>query len=137
MMWRLAAGVWLVGWAVFGLPWSGVTLHPSWSRSGVPPFPRSRRRRVDAALNFVYYVPLGAIGMSLGWGAAPTVAAASVLSGTTELVQIFARDRYPSLIDLTMNVGGAGAGIAVALAARSLRRRSTRRSETDAAPTSK
>jgi VanZ family protein len=121
-MLRKAAYIWLVGWAIFGLPWTGVTSRPSWHRRALSPLRRSRRRRMDAALNFTYYVPLGIIGMGLGWGAGPTALAAAILSGTTELIQIFARYRYPSLVDVMMNVGGAVAGIGVALAVRHIRR---------------
>ncbi len=118
---KKAAALWIIGWAVFGLPWTGFTVHPRWYRVNLVPFRRWRRR--DVVLNLFYYVPLGMLGVGFGWGVGPTLVVASAFSGATEVIQIFARDRFPSVTDLIMNVSGAAAGVVLVLAVRRIRRR--------------
>lgn len=122
-MLKAAVVLWLLGWAVFGLPWTGFPTSPRASRVNLIPFRRSTYRRRDLVLNFVYYVPLGIIGAWLGWGSGAILAAATALSGGTELIQIFSRDRYPSVTDVILNVCGATAGLVFALAVRHIRAR--------------
>lgn len=119
---KLAAGVWLVGWAVFGIPWGTFTARPQRERMIFVPFRQYSYRRRDLALNLIYYGPLGLIGIGLGWGVAGTTLAAIGLSGLTELVQIFSTDRYPSSTDVVLNTGGAIIGILAALSLRRFRR---------------
>jgi glycopeptide antibiotics resistance protein len=122
-MWMGLGVLWFLGWAVFGLPWTGFTGRPRASRLNLIPFRRSTYRRRDLVLNFVYYVPLGIIGAGLGWGSGAILAAATALSGGTELIQMFSRDRYPSVTDVILNVCGAAAGVVFALAIRRIRGR--------------
>ena len=119
---KLAAGVWLVGWAVFGIPWGTFTARPQRERMIFVPFRQYSYRRRDLALNLIYYGPLGLIGIGLGWGVAGTTLAAIGLSGLTELVQIFSTDRYPSSTDVVLNTGGAIIGSLAALWLRRFRR---------------
>lgn len=117
---KIGAGLWLVGWAVFGMPWTGFSAEPR--QVNLVPFRRSAYRRRDLPLNFAYYMPLGIFGLGLGWSAPVVLAMATALSGLTEAVQVFSRDRYPSVTDVILNVGGAAAGIVVVLAIRHIRR---------------
>ena len=103
--------LWLIGWALFGLPWTTFTLHPAFDRISVVPFRRTRRR--DQILNLAYYVPFGAATAMLGWHPVLIGGVAGLLSGTTEVVQIFSTDRTPSITDLVLNVGGAVVGLAI------------------------
>ena len=112
---KLAAGAWLVGWAVFGIPWGTFTARPQRERMIFIPFRQYSYRRRDLALNLIYYGPLGVIGIGLGWGVAGTALAAAALSAATEFIQIFSEDRYPSSTDIVLNTGGAMIGIAAAL----------------------
>jgi len=104
--------LWLVGWALFGFPWTTFTLRPRFSRVNLLPFRWARRR--DHVLNFAYYVPLGLIGVGLGLPSAIVAAGALLLSAVTEFAQIFSIDRYPSTTDLLLNTAGAVVGIAIA-----------------------
>jgi glycopeptide antibiotics resistance protein len=103
--------LWLLGWAVFGFPWTGLTSRPRLYRVSYVPFRWARRR--DQLLNFAYYVPFGIVATALGWPTALTAGTAAVLSGITELVQVFSVDRFPSVTDLLLNVGGAVVGISI------------------------
>jgi VanZ family protein len=103
--------LWLLGWALFGLPWTSFTLQPHLYRISLVPFRRTRRR--DQFLNFVYYVPLGVIGVLMGWAPGAVAALAASLSGLTEALQIFSTDRIPSTTDLLLNTAGAVLGISV------------------------
>lgn len=114
-MWRRQAArtlmiVWFVGWAYFGLPWASFTLRPRSWRIRAVPFRRARRR--DQFLNFVYYIPFGALGVYLGWPAALVALVGTLLSGVTELLQVFSITRVPSSTDLILNVAGTIVGIA-------------------------
>ncbi len=112
--------VWLVGWAIFGFPWTGFTARPQFQHLSLVPFRRTRRR--DQLLNFLYYVPLGLIGGILGWPAAITTGVAAGLSGVTEIAQVFSTDRFPSVTDLLLNTAGAIVGIALVSFLQSRRR---------------
>ena len=114
-MWRRQAAwtlmiVWFAGWAYFGLPWAGFTLRPRSWRIRAMPFRRARRR--DQFLNFVYYIPFGALGVYLGWPPALVALIGGLLSGVTELLQVFSITRVPSSTDLILNVAGTLVGIA-------------------------
>jgi VanZ family protein len=123
---RLAAIVWLLGWAVFGLPLEGVRSRPRLNHVQVVPFEQPGPR--DTVRNLVYYIPMGLIGAALGWRSSAVVGAAALLSGGTEVAQLFAvGERYPSTTDVVLNVGGAIVGIAIADALRRLWRASQAR----------
>ena len=109
-MGRILLIVWLLGWALFGLPWRNFSARPRFEHLSLVPFRRTRRR--DQLLNFAYYIPFGVIGGLLGWPAALTTAAASGLSAVTEAAQVFSTDRFPSVTDLVLNTAGAVVGIA-------------------------
>lgn len=103
--------IWLFGWAIFGFPWASFTLRPRLSRASWIPFRRTRRR--DVILNFLYYVPLGGIGILYGWSVPFTAGVAAALSCTTEFVQLFSSERFPASSDLLLNTAGAIVGIAL------------------------
>jgi VanZ like family len=105
-----AAGiVWVLMWALYAIPWTTLTETAHWDRvSPIPFFPRQRPR--DDALNFVFFVPLGALSAAYGWGAFGSTAAAAIISVAGEALQIFATDRYPSITDVLTNISGALVG---------------------------
>ena len=105
--------LWLIGWALFGIPWTTFTRHGGYDRINFIPFRRTRRR--DQILNFAYYVPFGLVTAFLGWHPVGILGAAGVLSSLTEFIQIFSTDRYPSLTDVLLNVGGTLVGVAVVM----------------------
>jgi VanZ like family len=107
---KLGSAAWLAGWAAFGLPWGGVSLRER-RPINVVPFRSGSYRRSDLVMNFAYYVPLGLIGELTGWPGRATVVTAAGLSALTEVIQVFARDRYPSVTDVILNTAGAVAGI--------------------------
>ena len=114
MVWfieRVAAAVWLLGWAVFGLSIRGLSFTPRFRHINLVPLLHARP--VDMLLNFAYYIPLGILATRFGWKPRTVVAVAAVLSAVTELTQLFSRTRFPSTTDWAMNVAGAVAGIAV------------------------
>jgi VanZ family protein len=116
---RATALLWLTGWALFGLPWTSFDPHPHLRRVNLRPFEQTRTR--DQLRNFAYYLPFGLLGVGLGWRATVVVAGAGVLSGTTELTQVFSTARYPSVTDVILNLAGATCGVMFALGARRLR----------------
>jgi len=81
----------------------------------------SRRQLLDAILNILFYVPLGASGFLLfrparfAWISA--VVAGSALSWTIEWLQLWSPTRFGNLTDLTSNVLGTALGASVAWAA--------------------
>lgn len=111
---KKAAAAWLLGWALFGFPWTGATLTPHVERVSWTPF--RRVRPVDQVLNFAYYVPVGLLGRAAAFAPLPIVGAAALLSATTEVSQVFSTNRYPSTTDLLLNTGGALAGVILAAA---------------------
>jgi hypothetical protein len=118
-----AAVLWLTGWAYFGLPWNLRSRAGRFHQVDLVPLHHGRPR--DLALNFLFYVPLGLIGMGLGWRAAYVLCAAALLSGGTEFAQIFSRGRFPSVTDLLLNTAGAFVGIVIAWGLRQWHERST------------
>ena len=115
-MYRVAAAAWLLGWAMFSVPWSSFTTEPHVNQVDLELFRTARR--ADNLRNFLYYVPAGVIGVGLGLGAAGTVAGAAALSGVAETLQLFSTGRVPSAADLTLNTAGALVGVGLALAVR-------------------
>jgi glycopeptide antibiotics resistance protein len=76
-------------------------------------------------MNFAYYMPLGVLGELARWPGRTTVLTAAALSAVTEAIQVFSRDRYPSVTDVILNTAGALAGVALI---KILRRSTTGRS---------
>jgi VanZ family protein len=103
--------LWVIGWALFGLPWATFTVHPAFDRISLVPFRRTRRR--DQLLNFAYYLPFGVATALLGWHPGAIIGAAGALSAATEFIQVFSTDRVPSVTDILLNVGGAVVGLAL------------------------
>lgn len=95
---------------------------------GIPASWRGKAR--DLSLNVVLFIPLGALGRRslrhAGLAGLPallaTVGGSMALSLTMETVQHFIPGRYPSLLDVVMNGGGATMGIAADMALHPLRR---------------
>jgi hypothetical protein len=103
--------VWSLAWAGFGIPWTGMTNHAHWGVirwSLIPP----RRSIDDAILNFVFYIPLGMLGLSFQ-RAGVIIALGFVCSFTTELIQVFSHTRTPTLLDVVVNTAGTVAGVAL------------------------
>ena len=106
---RAGIVLWAVLWAAFGVPWETFSPVAHWDRVSLIPFHPHYRLR-DDVLNFVFYLPFGALGAAQGSTTAATVIAAALVSGTSECLQVFATDRYPSATDVVTNVAGAIAG---------------------------
>jgi glycopeptide antibiotics resistance protein len=117
---KKAAVLWLIGWAFFGFPWTDFTPHARFDRASLVPFHQYPRGRRDMLRNFVYYVPVGVIGLGLRATTGSVIAGGAALSATTEVVQLFSTNRYPSVTDFMINVSGAAAGILVVHARRRL-----------------
>lgn len=108
---RIVLGLWLIGWATFGLPWGSFSSRPHWENVRWNPMPRRALNRVDVLANFTFYVPVGWVGSASGWPISAVMAAAAVASFGTETAQLFSTDRIPSTVDLLSNIGGAVVGI--------------------------
>jgi VanZ family protein len=115
-MYRALAILWLLGWAMFSVPWSSFTTRPRMEQINLVPF--SNARRADQIRNFVYYLPAGALGIGIGLSPVTVVTAAAGLSAVAEATQVFSAGRFPSATDLMLNTAGALVGAAIALAAR-------------------
>lgn len=100
---------WLVAWAAFGMPWTGMTNHSHWD--SVPltlPFSPGAVR--DAMLNLLFYVPCGVLVCNLGGSYRSALFYGTALSVFTEFVQVFSHSRNPAITDAVLNVAGSGAG---------------------------
>jgi VanZ like protein len=103
--------VWGVAWAGFGIPWTGMTNHTHWGVirwSLIPP----RRSIDDVILNFVFYIPLGMLGLGFR-PAGVIIAIGFACSLTTELIQVFSHTRTPTLLDIVVNTAGTIVGVAL------------------------
>jgi VanZ family protein len=88
----------------------------------IPPSWRGKAR--DLSLNVLLFIPLGALGRRslhhAGLARLPallaTIGGSMALSLTMETVQHFIPGRYPSLLDVVMNGGGAMMGVAADMA---------------------
>jgi hypothetical protein len=103
------AVLWLAGWAAFGVPWSGLGNDTNVGQVRWTLMP-SRAHPEDLPLNFLYYVPAGALGIAFGWSLPATVVAGATLSATTELLQLFSEARVPAVLDFLLNASGTAAG---------------------------
>ena len=102
--------LWWFIWTAIALPWSGIDAEPHWDRVTWLPWHVIRTR--DAVLNLLFFVPFGFLGRAQGWRGASTVALAASVALATETLQLFAPDRFPSTLDIVMNVAGACVGVA-------------------------
>jgi hypothetical protein len=102
---------WALAWAGFGIPWTGMTNHTHWGVIRWSLIP-SRRSMDDAILNFLFYVPLGMLGLTFQ-RAGVIIAIGFACSLTTELIQVFSHTRTPTLLDVVMNTGGTIVGVAL------------------------
>jgi hypothetical protein len=106
---KVAAVVWLVAWGLIGLPWRSFSAEPSFARVRLTPFADGSPR--SQGLNVLAFVPCGAIGAGLGWSMMRVILSGAVVSGFTELSQLFSTRRYPSATDLILNAAGTAAGV--------------------------
>ena len=104
--------LWLLAWAAFGMPWSGLDneTHLAHVRWTLTP---SRAHPEDLPLNFLFYVPGGALGAAFGWSMRLTTVIGATLSAATELLQLFAPSRVPAVLDFLLNSAGTAAGWAL------------------------
>jgi glycopeptide antibiotics resistance protein len=61
-------------------------------------------------LNLLAFVPLGMLGVRLGWRPGKILLVGAGLSGITEVMQLFSTTRYPSTTDFILNMAGAWSG---------------------------
>lgn len=111
-MYRVLAALWLLGWAMFSVPWSSFTPRPQVAQVDLHLF---QNRRADQLRNFLYYVPAGVIGLGLGLSTAGAVASAATLSGVAEALQLFSTRRVASATDLMLNAAGALVGVGLVM----------------------
>ena len=109
MILRLAFVVWLCIWAWIGLPWQSFQSTPSLQRVEWVPF--AIKGAQTQVLNFLAFVPLGILGICLGWRPGVILLVAVGVSSVTEFLQVFSATRYPSSTDLILNTAGALAGM--------------------------
>ena len=103
--------LWLVSWAAFSMPWTGVTDRARWERLRAPRVPADRVR--VHVLNVAFYVPVPALGVGLGWSLPVAVATGFAFSAAAEALQLYSIDRIPDMNDLLLNCAGTLLGAAV------------------------
>ena len=113
MIARIALVGWFVLWAGISLPWGTVQWTPSFRHVELIPFQGGSPR--GFVLNLLVFVPLGILGIRLGWHPRTVMLLAAAVSALTEFSQLFSRGRYPSITDLILNVSGALVGVAIAI----------------------
>jgi glycopeptide antibiotics resistance protein len=121
MIVRLALVGWFLLWARIGFPWRSFQWTPSFRRVELIPFAVGSPRTY--LLNVLAFIPLGVIGVRLGWHPRTVTLVAAGVSGLTEVSQLFSRGRYPSTTDLILNTSGALIGIAIAITVRHIVRK--------------
>jgi len=112
MISRLAFVVWLCIWVWIGVPWRSFQSTPTFQRVELIPFaiPGTRTQ----VLNLLAFVPVGLLGVRLGWRPGTILLVAAGLSGVTEVLQLFSTTRYPSTTDFILNMAGALVGMTIA-----------------------
>lgn len=105
---KVAAVLWLVAWALVGVPWRSFSAQPSLARVRVAPFADGSLR--SQALNVVAFVPWGVIAIGLGSSTSGAILSGAMVSGLTELSQLFSTRRYPSATDFFLNTAGTATG---------------------------
>ena len=94
--------------------------NPLWIVTHSWPMNLNRYMLRDVALNILLYVPLGflayvAFARRRAWlAAAAALGLAAVVAVSVEMAQVFVPGRTASAVDATMNVAGAGLGVALA-----------------------
>ena len=108
--WLALSGV-TIAIVLVTFPWD-LQDHTHWMKVAWVPFLTGVVRPLDAAGNFALYLPFGLLmpGRTRRRRVVAAVAAAFLLSGLTELGQIWSHVRFPSATDLVMNVLGSAAG---------------------------
>jgi glycopeptide antibiotics resistance protein len=112
MISRLAFVAWLCVWVWIAVPWRSFQSTPTFQRVELIPFaiPGTRTQ----VLNLLAFVPVGLLGVRLGWRPGTILLVAAGLSGVTEVLQLFSTTRYPSTTDFILNTAGALAGMTIA-----------------------
>ena len=109
---RVVLALWYAAWCYVAVPWRSFRPNASFRRVELIPFADGSLR--TQMLNMLVFVPLGLIGIRLGWGP-KTVALVGVgTSILTELLQLFSARRHPSITDVILNTTGILIGIALA-----------------------
>lgn len=109
---RLAAAiVWIMAWALFGVPWDGSTADFSSHRILWTLMPSTNRQVLDVVLNFVFYIPLGMLLRWFGMTPLSALACGALLSAATETLQLFSPTRVPNLADVVSNTAGVAVGL--------------------------
>ena len=103
--------VWIVAWALFGVPWDASTAHFSLERISWTVVPSTGRQVADVILNFAFYIPLGVLLRAFGMTSARALACGALLSALTETLQLFSTTRVPNLADVVFNTAGAAIGL--------------------------
>jgi hypothetical protein len=110
---RLALLLWGMAWAFVATPWRSFRSRPSLRNVELIPFLDGSPR--TQILNVLVFVPLGVIGIRLGWSPRTVALVGAGISAATELLQLFSTRRHPSVTDLILNVTGTLIGIALAV----------------------
>jgi glycopeptide antibiotics resistance protein len=109
---RVAFVVWLCVWVWIAVPWRSFQPTPSFQRVELIPF--AIPGTATQALNLLAFVPVGILGVRLGWRPGSILLVAAGLSGVTEVLQLFSTTRFPSTTDFILNTAGALIGLMIA-----------------------
>jgi len=112
MIIRLAFVAWLCVWLLIGVPWRSFQSTPSFRFVELVPF--AIKGTQTQVLNLLAFVPLGILGVRLGWRPGKILLVAAGLSGVTEVLQLFSTTRFPSTTDFILNTAGAIIGMTIA-----------------------
>lgn len=100
-----------MAWTWVATPWRSFRLSPSLERLELVPFLDGSPR--TQILNLLAFVPLGIIGIRLGWSPRTVALVGTAASALTELMQLFSSRRHPSITDLILNTAGVLLGILI------------------------
>ena len=109
---RFALAFWYAAWCYVAVPWRSFRPRPSFRNVELLPFAIGSLR--GQLLNVLLFVPLGVIGIRLGWSPKTVALIGIATSVLTELLQLFSTRRYPSTTDVILNTTGVLIGIALA-----------------------
>ena len=101
-----------MAWAWVATPWRSFRPSPSLERVELIPFLDGSLR--TQFLNLLAFVPLGVIGIRLGWSPRTVALIGAGASALTEVLQLFSTRRHPSITDLILNTAGVLVGILIA-----------------------
>ena len=102
-----------MAWAWVATPWRSFRLSPSLERVELIPFVDGSPR--TQILNLLAFVPLGVIGVRLGWSPRTVALIGAGASALTEVLQLFSSRRHPSITDLILNTAGVLIGILIVI----------------------